>query len=64
MFGLQLPELLVILGIILLVFGAARLPEIARAIGRSLGAFKKGLKDTEDEVKKLGEEPPKEEDKK
>ena len=64
MFGLQLPELLVILGIILLVFGAARLPEIARAIGRSLGAFKKGLRDTEEEVKKLGEEPKKEEDKK
>lgn len=62
MFGLQMPELLVIIGIVLLVFGPARLPEIARGIGRSLGAFKKGVKDSTDAIRKLGEEPAKEED--
>ncbi len=40
------PELLVILVIALLVFGGKRLPEIARAMGESINAFKDGLKST------------------
>ena len=49
------PELLVVLLILLLVFGAKRLPEIARSIGSSVHEFKKGIKAAEkgvDEVKK------------
>jgi len=43
-------ELLIILFIVLLLFGAGRLPEIARAIGRSLKEFKKGTKEVRDEI--------------
>jgi sec-independent protein translocase protein TatA len=39
-FGLT--EVLVVILVILLLFGARRLPDLARAIGKSLGEFKKG----------------------
>lgn len=45
MFGLGMPELLVILLIALLIFGAARVPEIGRALGKAIAEFKKGIKD-------------------
>jgi len=51
-------ELLVILFIVLLLFGAKKLPELSRALGKSLGEFKKGQKEgsepdsLEDEVEK------------
>ncbi len=45
MFGLGWQELLFILLIALLLFGAARLPEIGRSLGRAMSEFKKGLKE-------------------
>ncbi len=39
-----LPELLVVLVILLLLFGATRLPKLAKSIGQSAGELKKGLK--------------------
>lgn len=47
MFGLGIGELAVILVIALLLFGAKRLPELARSVGGSINAFKQGLKDGE-----------------
>lgn len=41
MFGFGMPELLVILAIVLVVFGAGRLPEIGGALGKSIRNFKK-----------------------
>jgi sec-independent protein translocase protein TatA len=47
MFGLGLPELVVILVMMLLVFGAKRLPEIAGSIGKAAKSFKKELSDVQ-----------------
>ena len=43
MFGLGTQELLVILVIVLVLFGANRLPQIARSLGSSMKEFKKGI---------------------
>ncbi len=45
MFGLGMPELLIILLIALLIFGAARMPQIGKALGRTISEFKKGMKE-------------------
>lgn len=52
--GLGAPEMLIILGIIVLLFGASKLPELARGSGRALRIFKaetKGLMDEDDSTK-------------
>ena len=46
------PEILVILLIILLLFGAKRLPDLARSLGKSLREFKKGRDEAENESPK------------
>jgi sec-independent protein translocase protein TatA len=52
-FGWQ--ELLIILGIVLLLFGATRLPLLGKSIGQSIRGFRSGLKGDEAEPKKLEE---------
>ena len=48
--GLRAPELILIFLVILLLFGAKRLPEIGKSLGRSISQFKRGLKEAEKEI--------------
>jgi sec-independent protein translocase protein TatA len=64
MAGLGAPELLIILAVVLLLFGSAKLPKLARSLGQAQKEFKSGLsegakdgeakdsKDSKDEAKK------------
>jgi len=46
------PEILVILVLVLLLFGAKKLPELARGLAQSLGEFRKARDEFESELKK------------
>lgn len=56
--GIGGPELLFIMLIVLLLFGANRLPELARGMGRAIREFKKATSGVEQEVRRAMEEPP------
>ena len=50
--GIGMQELLLIFLLVLLLFGAKRIPDIAHGLGRGIRDFKKALKDTQDEINK------------
>ncbi|MBN2365417.1 MAG: twin-arginine translocase TatA/TatE family subunit [Calditrichaeota bacterium] len=50
MFGIGPPELIVIFLIILILFGAKRLPELARSLGRSINEFKNATQNIKDDL--------------
>jgi len=54
--GIGVWELMLILLIVLVIFGAGRLPEIGANLGKGIRNFKKSISDTEAQIK--GEEPP------
>lgn len=54
--GLRGPELLIILVVVLLLFGAAKLPQLARSLGASAKEFRKGVEDGVDESEEAEED--------
>ncbi len=54
--NLGFSEIMIILGVVLLVFGAKRLPEIGASMGKGIREFKRSLSDATDAVNQLPEE--------
>lgn len=51
MFGLGTTELIIILILVLVIFGAGKLPQVGGALGKGLRNFKEGVKDIDEEEK-------------
>jgi TatA/E family protein of Tat protein translocase len=54
--GLGTPELIAIVAVVFLLFGATRLPQLAKSLGQSKRAFKEGLEEGEKEAEKEAKE--------
>ena len=51
-----MPEMIMIFVVILLLFGAKKLPELARGVGKSMGEFKKAREEFEHEITRTADE--------
>ena len=47
MFGLGMPEVIVVLTIALVLFGPSKLPELGKGLGEAIRSFKKGIQDSQ-----------------
>jgi sec-independent protein translocase protein TatA len=55
MFGLGTQELLIIMVLVMVVFGAGKLPQIGSSLGKGLRNFKQGVNDADEDVQQLDE---------
>lgn len=60
-FGLGATELVLIVLIIVVFFGAAKIPQLARSLGKAKGEFEKGAREGRDEALKAGSKSPEDE---
>jgi len=56
LFGPVGPELLIIIAIIVLLFGASRIPDLANSVGKSFGSFRQGREEIEEELNEVTDE--------
>jgi sec-independent protein translocase protein TatA len=56
--GLSGTELVLVLVAILILFGAKRIPEFAKGLGKGINEFKKASREVTDEIERAGDEPP------
>ena len=54
--SLGAPEIIIILFLVLLLFGAKKLPELAKGLGKGIKEFKKAKQDVSDEMNKVDSE--------
>ena len=49
------PEMLIVLGVLILLFGANKIPQLARSMGQSLGEFRRGKAESEQQLAEITE---------
>ncbi len=54
--GIGMPELIIILIILLVLFGAAKLPEIGKSLGKAIKEFKKAGKEIKNDIEEVSKE--------
>ena len=56
------PEVLIVLLVLVLLFGANKIPQLARSTGQAMGEFRRGREEIEEEIKQASEEQDDEDD--
>jgi len=56
MFNIRGWEWIIILAVVLLIFGPSQLPNLAKSVGKAISSFRGGLKEAEEDLKKMAED--------